>query len=315
MSDHHSSLMALFWGALAVLLVASGIAFYLTRRAGPEGPSDSIQNLNARIQAWWVMVLLLAFAFWWGRGGVVWLFGICSFAALREFVTLTNARRADSWTLAVLFYLVLPLQYYLVWLDWVGLYAVFIPVYIFLLLPILSALRGDPDNFLIRVAEVQWAAMIAIYCVSYIPALLSLNIPGFEGQNILLVAFLLIVVQASDVLQYTWGKLIGKTKIAPRLSPSKTVEGFVGGAASASLLGALLFWATPFSFLQAGGMAVIITIMGFFGGLVLSAVKRDRGVKDWGSSIAGHGGFMDRLDSLIFAAPVFFHLTRYWWSV
>ncbi|SLN19301.1 Phosphatidate cytidylyltransferase [Roseovarius albus] len=315
MNDHHTSLMALFWGALAVLLLASGIAFFLTRKAGPEGPSDSIQNLNARIQAWWVMVLLLAFAFWWGRGGVVWLFGICSFAALREFVTLTNARRADSWTLAVLFYLVLPLQYYLVWLDWVGLYAVFIPVYMFLLLPVLSALRGDTDNFLIRVAEVQWAAMIAIYCVSYIPALLSLNIPGFEGQNILLVAFLLIVVQASDVLQYTWGKLIGKTKIAPRLSPSKTVEGFVGGAASASLLGALLFWATPFSFLQAGGMAVIITIMGFFGGLVLSAVKRDRGVKDWGHTIAGHGGFMDRLDSLIFAAPVFFHLTRYWWSV
>jgi len=156
--------------------------------------------------------------------------------------------------------------------------------------------------------------MIAIYCVSYIPALLSLNLPGFEGRNILLIAFLVIVVQASDVLQYVWGKLMGKRKIAPRLSPSKTVEGFVGGVGSATILGALMWWITPFNPLEAGAMALIIALMGFFGGLVLSAVKRDRGVKDWGATIAGHGGFIDRLDSLIFAAPIFFHLTRFWWA-
>ncbi len=233
---------------------------------------------------------------------------------VREFVTLTNARRADHWMLVAVFFIVLPMQYILIWTDWYGFYTIFIPVYVFLGLPILSVIRGESENFLIRVAEVQWAAMVTIYCISYVPALLSLEIPGYDGQNILLIAFLIIVVQASDVLQYIWGKLTGKTKIAPRLSPSKTVEGFVGGVLSATVLGTGLWWITPFTFWQAGIMAMIIALMGFFGGLVMSAIKRDRGVKDWGDVIAGHGGFIDRLDSVIFAAPIFFHLTHYWWG-
>jgi phosphatidate cytidylyltransferase len=147
-----------------------------------------------------------------------------------------------------------------------------------------------------------------------VPALISLDIPGYEGRNVLLIAFLVIVVQISDVLQYVWGKLIGRHKIAPALSPSKTVEGFVGGVASATLLGAALWWLTPFSPLHAGIMALIITLMGFAGGLVMSAIKRDRGVKDWGQMIEGHGGMLDRLDSVIFSAPVFFHLIRFWWA-
>lgn len=309
------TLMPLLLGVFAVLAVASVIGGVLSMRVS-EGPNRSVvENLNARIWAWWVMVALLALAFLWGRPGVTLLFAVCSFNALREFITLTNARRADHWMLAAVFFIVLPLQYVLVYTDWYGFYTVLIPVYVFLLMPVISALRGEVGNFLIRVAEVQWAAMVTIYFVSHVPALLSLNIPGFTGQHIQLVAFLIIVVQASDVLQYVWGKLLGRRKIAPSLSPSKTVEGFVGGVASATLLGACLWWVTPFSFWQAGGMALIIALMGFFGGLVMSAIKRDRGVKDWGDVITGHGGFIDRLDSVIFAAPIFFHLTRYWWHV
>ena len=122
------------------------------------------------------------------------------------------------------------------------------------------------------------------------------------------------VVQSSDVLQYVWGKLLGKTKIAPELSPSKTVEGFVGGALSATLVGAGLSWMTPFGMLNAALLSLVIVVMGFFGGLVMSAIKRDRGVKDWGHMIAGHGGFIDRLDSVVFSAPVFYHLVRYGWG-
>jgi phosphatidate cytidylyltransferase len=147
-----------------------------------------------------------------------------------------------------------------------------------------------------------------------VPALLSLDIPGYGDRNVLLIAFLVIVVQLSDVLQYVCGKLFGRTKIAPKLSPSKTVEGFLGGAASATAIGAALSWMTPFTPLQAALLSLVIVLMGFFGGLVMSAIKRDRGVKDWGHLIAGHGGFLDRLDSVVFAAPIFFHLTRYWWS-
>jgi phosphatidate cytidylyltransferase len=156
--------------------------------------------------------------------------------------------------------------------------------------------------------------MLAVFCISHVPALITLHIPGYEGRGLLLIAFLVIVVQSSDVLQYVWGKLFGRHKIAPTLSPSKTWEGFIGGVCSATVLGALLWWLTPFSFFQAGGMALLITIMGFLGGLVMSAIKRDRGVKDWGSMIEGHGGILDRLDSVVFAAPIFFHLTRYFWG-
>jgi phosphatidate cytidylyltransferase len=138
---------------------------------------------------------------------------------------------------------------------------------------------------------------------------------GYEGRGLLLVAFLVVVVQSSDVLQYVWGKLLGRRKVAPNLSPSKTWEGLIGGTLSATLLGTALYWITPFTPLQAAGLSLVITVMGFFGGLVMSAIKRDRGVKDWGRMIEGHGGMLDRLDSVIFAAPIFFHLVRYGWTL
>lgn len=306
--------VTLFGGILAVLAAASLVGWVLARRQPAGVPSPVIDNLNARIRAWWVMAALIGVAFVLGNPGVVVLFALVSFAGLREFVTLTHTRRGDHYALAVAFFVVLPFQYYLVWIEWYGLFSIFIPVYVFLLLPVVAALRGDTTRFMIRIAEQQWALMIAVYCVSYVPALLTLPIPGFEGRKVLLVAFLVLVVQASDVLQYVWGKLFGRHKIAPLLSPSKTVEGFAGGVLSATALGAALWWLTPFSPPQAALLALVITIMGFCGGLVMSAIKRDRGVKDWGWMIEGHGGMLDRVDSVIFAAPIFFHLTRYGWT-
>ncbi|MEZ5797280.1 MAG: phosphatidate cytidylyltransferase [Paracoccaceae bacterium] len=308
-------LIWLLGGVAAVLVIATLIGQGLRLRIAPDGSNPVIENLNARIAAWWGMVALLALAFIAGRAGVVVLFGLLSFAALREFLSLTAKHAADHWSLAASFFLILPLQYWLVWIDWYGFYAIFIPVYAFLLLPVVSALQGITRHYLVRIAETQWALMICIYCISHVPALLSLDIPGFQGRNVLLIAWLIFVVQLSDVLQYVWGKLIGRHRIAPNLSPSKTWEGFVGGILSATLIGASLWWMTPFSLSQAAAMCLVITLMGFFGGLVMSAIKRDKGVKDWGHLIAGHGGFIDRLDSVIFAAPIFFHLTRYWYSV
>jgi phosphatidate cytidylyltransferase len=153
-----------------------------------------------------------------------------------------------------------------------------------------------------------------VFCVSFVPALLTLDIPGYEGRNLLLIAYLVIVVQLSDVLQYVCGKLFGKHKIAPNLSPSKTVEGFVGGILLSSLIGAALWWTTPFNPWQSFLIALLINLLGFAGGIVMSAIKRDRGVKDWGHMIEGHGGMLDRLDSVCFAAPIFFHLVRFWWT-
>ncbi len=309
------SFLFLLGCVLAVLLVASAIGQFLKFKAGPDGPDLTIENLNARINAWWVMVGLTALAFSAGNTGVVILFALCSFAALREFLTLTNTRVSDHWAIAAAAFIVLPIQFIAVGMNWYGFYSIFIPVYAFLLMPIVSMLGSETDNFLIRIAEAQWALMISVFCVSHVPALLSLNIADFEGRNLFLIFFLVVVVQSSDVFQYVWGKLLGKHKIAPKVSPSKTWEGLIGGVVTSSLLGASLYWITPFTVMQAVGMSIVITLMGFLGGLVMSAIKRDRGVKDWGHLIAGHGGFIDRLDSVIFSAPIFFHIVRFYWDI
>jgi phosphatidate cytidylyltransferase len=305
----------LMGGILAALVAASLVGLLLARRVTAGGPGATIANLNDRVRSWWIMVILMDGAFALGKAGVIVLFAVASLASLREYITLTPTRRGDHVALAAAFFIVLPLQYYLIWIEWYGLYSIFVPVYVFLLLPIVAALRGDTTDFMGRVAEVQWGLMISVFCLSHVPALITLQIPGYAGRNLLLIAFLMLVVQTSDVLQYVCGKLFGGHPIAPRLSPAKTVEGFLGGVTGATALGAALFWITPFAPAQAALMALLICLMGFCGGLVMSAIKRDRGVKDWGRMIEGHGGVLDRLDSVIFAAPIFFNVTRYWWTV
>jgi phosphatidate cytidylyltransferase len=302
----------LFGGVGGVLVLASLVSWALRRFVTRGAPHPAIDNFHERVKAWWVMVAVIGLAFTLGKGGVVLLFYLISFYALREFLSLAYTRLGDHNAMALAFFIGLPMQYFLVWTDWYGLYSIFIPVYAFLVLPIVSAIGGDTKRFLERTSKVQWGLMVCVFCISHVPALLMLRIPGFEGRNLLLIAFLVIVVQGSDVLQYVWGKLLGRRKVAPLLSPSKTWEGLVGGVASATLLGAALSWATPFTPAQAALLAFMICVMGFFGGLVMSAIKRDRGVKDWGSMIEGHGGMLDRLDSVIFAAPVYFHALRYW---
>lgn len=243
----------LFVGIGVVLVLATLIGRVLAARAGADHRA-TIDNLNARINAWWVMALLVGLAFVFGRVGVLVLFFLVSMLALREFVTLLPTRRGDYWALVAAFYVALPLQYLWVGMGWYGMFSVFIPVYAFLLLPILAAMGDDTTRFLGRAAKVQWGLMISVFCISHVPALMALDIPGFAHRNLLLIAFLVVVVQSSDVLQYVWGKLCGRHRIAPVLSPSKTWEGFVGGVASASLLGGLLWWITPFSFFQAVGI-------------------------------------------------------------
>jgi len=306
----------LFCGILALLVLASLIGWLLHLQAQRRGGSAVIDNLNARVRAWWVMVAIIAVNFFLGKNATVVLFAIASVFALREFITLTPTRRGDHFTLVVCFYVLLPVQYWLIADGWYNLFAIFLPVYGFLLLPVLAAAAGDTEDFLARVTKIQWGLMITVYCISYAPALLLVEVPGFSasGQNLLLMIYLLTIVQMSDVLQYVFGKLFGKHKVAPNVSPSKTVEGLVGGGLTAVGLGTALWWITPFSPLQASGMAAVIVMAGFLGGLALSAVKRSIGAKDWGSMIEGHGGMLDRLDSVSFAAPVFFHLVRYFFE-
>jgi phosphatidate cytidylyltransferase len=311
---HDLALQRLFGGLIVLLVLATIIGRLIEWRTRDERAIATIQNLNARINAWWVMSVVFALAVLVGPIGSIVLFALLSFLALREFITLIPTRPSDHRALLWSFFVIPPLQYLLVGIHWYGLFTILIPVYAFLFLAVRIAMTGDTTHFLERVSAIQWALMICVYSLSYAPALLGLNIRGHGTPGPTLLLFLVIVVQGSDVLQYIFGKLFGRRKIAPLVSPSKTVEGFVGGIAAATILGALIWWATPFTFWQAGLQALIIALTGFGGGLVMSAIKRDRGVKDFGTMIAGHGGILDRVDSLTFAAPIFFHITRFFFG-
>jgi phosphatidate cytidylyltransferase len=286
----------------------------MVRRARDEKAVLTWQNINARVNAWWVMCVVFALSVLVGPIGSVVLFFLLSFLALREFITLVPTRPADHRALLWSFFLITPMQYVLVAVHSYGLFSILIPVYAFLFLALRLAISADTTNFLDRVSAIQWALMICVYSLSYAPALLALSLRGHQRPGPTLLLFLVIVVQGSDVLQYIFGKLFGHHPIAPHVSPNKTVEGFFGGIAAATVLGAALWWATPFNIWQAGLQALLIALAGFSGGLVMSAVKRDRGIKDFGSILPGHGGILDRVDSLTFAAPIFFHVTRFFFG-
>jgi phosphatidate cytidylyltransferase len=309
--------LGLVGGVLFILAAATMIGRRL-KFASDIGLNPAlVESFNLRIRAWWLMCTVLAAAFLLGTVATVVLFGLISFWALREFITLTPTRLGDHRTLFWVFFIFTPLQYLLVGMGtaFYGLFTVLIPVYGFLFIPARVAMAGDYKRFLERTAKIQAGLMICVYCLSHAPALLSLKIPGFEGQGPRLLFFFVLVVQLNDVLQYAWGKLLGQHVITPSISPSRTWEGFLGGVASTTLVGMALWWATPFEPWQAAAMSLVVAIMGFAGGMTMSAIKRDRGVKDYGTLVAGHGGVLDRIDSICFAAPVFYHLTRYFFVV
>lgn len=309
--DRHAPYLA--GGVFGLLVVASAAGLLLKLTAKSDAARRTVENLNARTKAWWIMAGVFALALAGGRAGVMVLFALVSFQALREMITLTPTRRGDHHTLFWAFFVIVPLHYYVLYTGWYGFAIIFIPVYCFLFLAVRSTLTGDVTRYMERAAKTQWGVMICVYCLSHAPALLLLNIPGYP-QTWKLLVYLVLVAQLSDVMQYVWGKLLGRRKIAPGVSPNKTWEGFLGGVATATAIGAAIHRITPFSWWESAILAFVICVMGFFGGLVMSAIKRDAGVKDYGHLIEGHGGVMDRVDSLSFAAPIFFHVVRFYWG-
>lgn len=321
------TVVRLFIGIGGILVLATAVAVVLGL-ANRGKDSSTLQNLNQRIGAWWIMAIALAGTLLLGETAVIVLFLVLSFLALREFLTIAPTHRSDHKTLVWLVYIIPLINYWFLWEHWYGAFAVLIPVYAFLFLPIRNAFAGDTSNFLQRAALIQWALMVCVYAISHVPAIMQLPVMMENGRQTaegaplgsggadgaLLMLFLVVVVQLSDVFQYVWGKTLGKHPVAPSVSPNKTWEGLIGGVLTATAIGAGLWWITPFTWWQAALLAFISCLLGFFGGLVMSSIKRDRGVKDFGATIAGHGGIMDRLDSLSFAAPVFFHLVRFFFT-
>jgi len=296
---------------VATLLLALTI-FGERLRARRSVPDPAVEVFMTRVDSWWAMVVLFTLALLVGPWAVALLFAIAAFAALREFFTYSAHSRADHLSLALAFYIILPVQFLLVAFDASRLFSVFIPVYVFLLLPFVSVLRGSTTKFLNRVSETQWGLMICVFCLSHIPALMWLELPGQSGRGMLLIAFLVLVVQTGDLVDFYMGRRVGRVRIVPGLAP-KTWVGAAWGVGAAALLGFFLSWITPFGPVSAAAMAAVASICGQAGSLVLRAIKHDRGLRDWSHLIPGQGGFLDQLDSVIFAAPAFFHLTRLWW--
>jgi phosphatidate cytidylyltransferase len=322
-------------GTVLVLLI---VGFFIGRalRRQPESTANPavIRTFNQRIWVWWMMFVILIAGLVLGPVATAVMFGLVSFWGLREFITMTPTRRGDHRTLFWSFIVFAPLQYVLVALKAYAIYTIMIPVYASLFVPARIAISGDPKRFLERVAKIQAGLLICVYCLSHAPAILSLVLtlpPGGQrapawvigqdaagndvfGSNASVLFFFVLIVQLNDVFQYMWSQLLGKHVIAPQINASRTWEGFVGGTLSTMLAGMLLSWATPFGLTWSGPIAGAVAVAGFAGSMTMSGIKRDRGVKDYGTLVSGHAGVLDRIDSLCFAAPVFFHITRFFFS-
>jgi phosphatidate cytidylyltransferase len=321
---------------LGVVLVSLAIAFVIGRvlRQQPENFINPalVRTFNKRVQAYWMMCAILTAAVVFGAASTVILFGLVSFWALREFITMTPTRRSDHRALFWTFFILTPVQYLLVGLssygsipDLYSIYSILIPVYASLFIPARVAFAGDHKRFLERIAKIQAGLMICVYSLSYAPAILYLRLkPSWAGDGWQgywgygdnpgsmagLLFYFILVAQLGDVLSYAWGKLLGRHVIAPAINASRTWEGLIGGTLSTTLIGAMLWWVTPLQPWESAWLAGVIALMGFAGGMTMSAIKRDRGVRDYGTLVTGHAGVLDRIDSICFAAPVFFHLTR-----
>ena len=292
---------------LGFLVFATGVVGVLRLAV----PRKDFSEPMLRIRAWWIMAFVFFAALLSGKKMAVVLFAFMSFWALKEYLTLLKTRREDHRALVWAF-LSIPIQYYWAGIHWYGMFIIFIPVYMFLWLPMRLVLAGETKGFLSSAAEIHWGIMGFVFGLSHLAYLFGmppLAETRVNGATFLI--FLIFITETSDVFQYVWGKWLGRHKIIPSVSPNKTWEGFVGGMATVGLLGILLRFLTPFSLIEAFLVAVGIGIAGFFGGATMSAIKRDYGVKDFGQLIPGHGGMLDRVDSLCYAAPLFFHYVYY----
>ena len=301
----HASIAIVF----AILIAASCIVWFL-RRTDSEG---EYLELSARVKSWWFMIAIFSFAILTSPVVSVVFFGLISFLALKEYFSIIPLRRADRRAIFWV-YITIPVQYYFVANGLYGLFIVFIPVWVFFLLPFRLILAGETDGFLESAGKISWGLMITVFAVSHAAMLMQYSqvLVGHVG----LIMFLAILNQGNDVAQYTWGKLFGKRKILPKISPKKTWEGFLGGVITTAVGAVLLHsFLTPFSVSFAFFVGIVIAVTGFIGDVIISAIKRDLNIKDSGSLIPGHGGILDRIDSLSLTAPLFFHTVRYFYYV
>ena len=307
-------LFVLLFGALA--LVSAAALFLSLRRDDDEG-SERHQQVKRDLRAVWVGAVVFWVSWISGPVGATLTFGVLSFLALREFITLAPTRRGDHRSLLLAFFIVLPLQYMLVGIRSFDLFSVFIPVYVFLAIPVISALAGDPERFLERNAKIQWGITVCVYGLSHAPALLLLEFKGYEDRGAFLVFFLVMVTAAGQIVQEAMSRLLRRRPVARKIDGSFSYRAWAIASVVAAAVGAALYWITPFKAPQALAMGFIAGGAGTLGEFVMKALKKDAGVRYWGnqSSVTGAVGLLDRVAPLCFAAPVFFHSVRWYFQL
>ncbi len=317
--DVSQQVALLFVIVFGLLTLASLAVFqFVIRRADEENRLDDRHaRLTRDLRAMWVGTCIFWLAWVSGPIGATLLFGVISFLALREIITLAPTRRGDHRSLILAFFIVLPLQYVLVANRSYEIFSVFIPVYVFLAIPVVSALAGDPQQFLERNAKIQWAIMVCVFGLSHAPALLLLEFTGYEGRGAFLLFFLVIVVTSAQLVQEAASHWLRRRPVARHIDRWFSLRAWMAGAASAALIGAALYWITPMKAPQALAMAFIAAAAGTLGEFVMKALKKDAGVRHWGnlSSVTGAVGLLDRVAPLCFAAPVFFHSMRWYFQI
>ena len=305
-------LFFVLFGVLALVSIAAQMV------ALRDAEDDRLRDRRARFKCELNAIWIGALAFWiaWVSGpvGATLLFGVLSFIALREFITLTHTRRADHRSLLLAFFVILPAQFVLAGAQSLNLFMVFIPVYSFLAIPVVSAFGNDPQRFLERTAKIQWGIMVCVYGMSHAPALLLLEFPGHSGRGAFLVFYLVMVVAGAYIGQEAISRRLRSMPVARQISRTFSWRAWLVGALAAGLIGGLLYWATPFKPLQAVAMGALAGAIGTLGDFVMKALKRDAGVRHWGgkTTVTGAVGLLDRVAPLCFAAPVFFHVVRWY---
>lgn len=293
-----------------ILVVSSAITYFLKKK----NKEKDYTELSLRIKSWWVMALVFTFVNLIHPTLALISIAFICFLSLKEYLSLIPTRRADR---RVLFfaYLSIPIQFYWIYIGWYGMFIIFIPVYIFLMIPLIMVLIGETKGFLKAAGTLHWGLMLVVFGLSHLAYLLALPEDGSFAAGVTgLLLYLVILTQLNDVSQYIWGKMLGKRKVVPTVSPNKTVEGLIGGVVTTTVLSVFLApLLTPMDLKMSVFAGLLIGFLGFIGDVNVSAIKRDLGIKDSGTTIPGHGGILDRVDSLTYTAPVFFHFMVYFY--
>ena len=288
------------------ILIFSSVIFAFWRKLKP---GDLIDEMIVRLRSWWVICLIFLYAAL--SGTLATCIGLCilSFLALRELYTHLRLRRSDRIALLVC-YLCIPFQYYFAYMGWYNLFMSFLPVFMFITVPFFLVLSGDTKDIVRSMGIMPSSLMLGIFGISHMAMLVchpEMNEDPAVGKGLLL--FLIFLTQINDVMQFTFGKIFGNHKILPTVSPNKTWEGFIGGLAGTSVVGYYMGFLTPLEeWWHLVLLSFSVALFGFIGDAIVSAIKRDFGVKDMGDAIPGHGGYLDRIDSLTTSASPFFHI-------